>query len=207
MSLRPGLLASLAVSLLVLLTPGRPAVAADQEALAQQMTALNKSAIAAYSDGEFDKAKKLLMQAVNLSKKDSGLLTHPLMARTYLHLGVLYVDGYEDKKTAVTHFRKALEIRPDIELTEALATKSVKAAFEEAGSASGGAGAGPQASPAPPMRLPPRRTRLRARPPLGKKRRRGNRQPATKRPPRSRRSKRPEPWPRRKSRRRQRRIS
>ena len=110
----------------------RTSAAADQEALLQQMTNLNKGAIAAYSAGDFDKSKSQLLQAVALAKKDSELETHPLMARTFLHLGVVYVDGLEDRATGVKYFVKALKIRPDIELSRALATTTVKSAFEEA---------------------------------------------------------------------------
>src|SRR6185295_7783257 len=99
----------------------------------------------AYSDGDFDKAKAQLMKAVNLAKKDAELAQHPMMARTYLHLGVLYVDGLEDRKTGVKYFEKALKIRPDIQVSEALATKTVKSAFDEA---SGGGGGGGEASEA-----------------------------------------------------------
>ena len=48
-------------------------------------------------------------------------------------LAVVEVARFEDKAAGMKYFVKALEIRPDIELTEALATKSVKAAFDEAG--------------------------------------------------------------------------
>lgn len=110
----------------------RTSAAADQEAILQQITSLNKGAIAAYSDGDFDKAKSQLLQAVALAKKDNELQTHPLMARTFLHLGVLYVDGFEDNPGGIAYFVKALKIRPDIEVSQSLATKTVKSAFEEA---------------------------------------------------------------------------
>jgi chemotaxis protein histidine kinase CheA len=112
--------------------------AADQDALLEQMTSFNKAAVTAYSEGDLDKAKAQLLKAVALAKKDSSLSTHPLMARTYVHLGVLYVDGMEDRKAGVSYFTKALKIRPDITVTEALATKTVKSAFEEAGGRAGG---------------------------------------------------------------------
>ena len=118
---------------LVFLTAvARMSFAVDQDALLQQITALNKSAIAAYSDGDFAKSKNQLLQAVALGKKDPELQTHPLMARTFLHLGVVYVDGIEDRPSGIRYFVKALKIRPDIEVTQSLATKTVKSAFEEA---------------------------------------------------------------------------
>jgi hypothetical protein len=126
------LFGSFVVGVVMLAVESGSSRAADTEAIAAQMTAQNKAAITAYSDGDFDKAKSHLMAAVKLAGKDPALKTHPMTARTYVHLGVLYVDGYEDKAAGVKYFVKALKIRPDIEVTEALATKSVKAAFEEA---------------------------------------------------------------------------
>ena len=55
------------------------------------------------------------------------------MARVYLHLGVLYVDGLDNRAVGVKYFVKALKIRPDIELRSNMATKTVSAAFAEAG--------------------------------------------------------------------------
>lgn len=136
MILRARIVVGLVTGLLLTLAAG--AARADQDALLEQMTAYNKAAVAAYSDGDFDKAKAQLMKAINLSKKDSELLQHPMMARTYLHLGVLYVDGLEDRKTGVKFFQKALKIRPDIQVSEALATKTVKSAFDEASGSGGG---------------------------------------------------------------------
>jgi hypothetical protein len=111
---------------------------ADQDALVQKMTTMNQVAIAAYSNGDFAKAKSQLLAAVALGKKDPELQTHPMMARTFLHLGVLYVDGLEDRAGGVRYFGKALKINPDIEVTEALATKNVLKAFADAHDEGGG---------------------------------------------------------------------
>jgi hypothetical protein len=110
----------------------RAARAADEDALLKQMMTLNSAALDDYSNGDFDKAKSHLLQAVSLGKKDADLQTHPMMARTYVHLGALYVDGFEDRKAGIGYFQKALQLKPDIEVTEALLTKSVEAAFDQA---------------------------------------------------------------------------
>src|SRR5450432_728003 len=151
---------------IVLATPGTTAAAPDQDALVQQMTSLNKAAIVAYSAGDFDKSKSQLLQAVALAKKDSQLQAHPIMARTYLHLGVLYIDGFEDHDEGLAYFVKALKVRPDIEVTSSLATQTVKSAFEEAkaaektektakGEASGGGAVAAHPAPAPGGSVPP----------------------------------------------------
>jgi hypothetical protein len=111
---------------------GRLARAADSDALLEQMTTLNAAALEDYSNGDFDKAKSRLLQAVALGKKDPNLQGHPMLARTYVHLGALYVDGIEDRKAGVGYFVKALKLKPDIEVTEALLTKSVQSAFDTA---------------------------------------------------------------------------
>jgi len=116
---------------LFLLLAGRHAGAADKEALVKQVTALDDAATAAYSDGDFDKMKKQLLKAVSLGR--DALASDPIMARVYLHIGVLYVDGLDNRAVGVKYFAKALKIRPDIEVRSNMATKTVMAAFTEAG--------------------------------------------------------------------------
>jgi hypothetical protein len=123
--------ALLAGLLLAGLGVGGGLMAADQDAAVEQMTKLNETALAAYSDGDGDKAKAQLQKAVALGKK-SGLADHPIMARTYLHLGVIALEWSDDRKGATKMFETALKIHPGISVTESLASKSVKAAFEKA---------------------------------------------------------------------------
>ena len=148
MSLRSGLRVSILsiLSVSISLLASQPGMAADQDGLIQQMTSLNSAAITDYGAGDFDKAKSRLMEAVAIGKKDTALQTHPMMARTYVHLGVLFVDGLEDRKAGIRYFQKALEIRPEITVTEEMSTKTVRSAFEEAG---GGKAAAATATKAP----------------------------------------------------------
>jgi hypothetical protein len=125
--------------LLALVTAPRLARAADQAALVQQITALDDAATASYSEGDFDKMKKQLTKALGMGK--GALASHPIMARVYLHLGVLYVDGLENRAVGVKYFSKALKIRPDIEVRSNMATKTVMSAFTEAGQDTGGGAA------------------------------------------------------------------
>ena len=125
--------------LLAFAARGGPAVAADKAAVTEQVTALNRAAVAAYGDGDFKKMKSKLTEAVAAGK--DALAGEPILARTYLHLGVLYVDGIEDRPAALKYFRQALAINPNIEVTAGMTTKTVTAAFEEAHHA-------PAASPA-----------------------------------------------------------
>jgi hypothetical protein len=116
---------------LFLLLAGRHAGAADKEAQVKQVTSLDDAATAAYSDGDFDKMKKQLLKAMSIGK--DSLASDPIMARVYLHIGVLYVDGLDNRALGVKYFGKALKIRPDIEVRSNMATKTVMAAFTEAG--------------------------------------------------------------------------
>jgi hypothetical protein len=114
----------------------------------EKIVALNKGAITALTAGDHEKAKGQLMEAVVLGK-ENGLGMHAAMARTYLHLGVLYTDGMKDKEKALRNFALALKVRSDIELTPSLASKTVVAAFAEAkGEKPGAAPAAPAPAPA-----------------------------------------------------------
>ena len=131
---------------LFLLLAGRHAGAADKEAQVKQVTSLDDAATAAYSEGDFDKMKKQLLKAISIGK--DSLASDPIMARVYLHIGVLYVDGLDNRALGVKYFGKALKIRPDIEVRSNMATKTVMAAFTEAGQ---------QAEAAPAEEAPPAR--------------------------------------------------
>ena len=133
---------------LFLLLAGRHAGAADKEAQVKQVTALDDAATTAYSDGDFDKMKKQLLKALSIGK--DSLASDPIMARVYLHLGVLYVDGLDNRAVGVKYFGKALKIRPDIEVRSNMATKTVMAAFTEAGQQQEAAPA--EEAPPPPAR-------------------------------------------------------
>jgi hypothetical protein len=102
----------------------------------EKIVALNKSALTAFAAHDHEKAKEQLMEAVVLGK-ENGLGMHAAMARTYLHLGVVYVDGFKDSEKGQRYFTMAQKVRSDIELTPALVTPTVKAAFEAARAGSG----------------------------------------------------------------------
>ena len=124
--------------------------AADKEAVLEKVTALNRTAVAAFAEGDFKKTKAKLLEAVAMGKEP--LAGQPMLARTYLHLGVLYVDGLEDKPTAIKYFVQALRINPDIEVTAAMVTKTVTAAFEEAKTAAASNPKEEEKEPPPPSK-------------------------------------------------------
>ena len=121
----------LGLLLCLLLVLASPIVrAAGELVLVKQVTALDDAAAAAYAEGDFDKMKKYLLKASTLGARTLG--TQPIMARVYLHIGVLYADGLDKRALSVKYFGKALTIRPDIEVRSNMATKTVMSAFAEA---------------------------------------------------------------------------
>src|SRR3954471_19333207 len=148
----------LALAALVLSAPVERARAQDQNAV-QKMIDLNRQALTAYGAKDFEGAKSALMDAVVLGK-EAGLTNDKMMARTYLHLGVVYVDGLKDRAKGLRYLALALRIRPDIPMTPSLRSPPATAAFDEAhkdpqGIASGATGSAPKAAPPAPKAAPP----------------------------------------------------
>src|SRR5450432_2143947 len=119
--------------------PGDPAAVA-------KVTNLNKKALEAYAKQDFDAAKDLLKQALDVCNS-AGLDQHPITARTHIHFGVIAIAGFKQHDVGIKHFRKAIEIEPDIKLTKSLVTPELQDAFEEAVLAGNGSGGG-EAAPA-----------------------------------------------------------
>jgi len=122
-----------AAVLLLFLSALRPAVAAppdDNNPDIEKVTALNKKALDAYNDLEFEESRKILKQALDLCAS-SGLDRHPIAARTHIHMGVVLIAA-KQQELGVKQFRTALEIQPDIQVTKALANPEILQAFKEA---------------------------------------------------------------------------
>jgi hypothetical protein len=113
---------------------------ADPAALGK-ITALNQKALDAYNNLEFEEARKLLKQALDLCGT-AGLDKHPIKARTHVHMGVVLI-AEKQQELGVKQFKKALDIQPDIQVTKEMANPEILQAFEEAGAGSGGGG-GPE---------------------------------------------------------------
>jgi hypothetical protein len=145
MRARPVVLGILTGLLLALVAPESRA----EPAAVAKIVDLNKSALTAFAAHDNDKAKDQLMEAVVLGK-ENNLGMHAAMARTYLHLGVVYVDGFKDSEKGQRYFSMARKVRSDIELTPSLATPTVKAAFEAAGGAVSAKAEPAKAEPAKP---------------------------------------------------------
>lgn len=121
------LLLGLAVAVAVSV-PAAPAAAAP--AAVKKIEALNGKAISAYEAGDSKKAEGLLQEAVVLAKQ-KGLATHTSVARTYLTLGLILIDGLAEEERGERYFALALRIDPSIKM-KATANEAVSAAFERA---------------------------------------------------------------------------
>jgi hypothetical protein len=105
--------------------------AVEDSAAVGKITLLNRKAIEEYQNLDFDKAQKLLQDALDLADR-SGLTQHPVRARTYVTLGIVTLGGLKQRDAAIKLFRKALQIQPEIKLSRGLANPEIESAFEEA---------------------------------------------------------------------------
>jgi tetratricopeptide (TPR) repeat protein len=100
------------------------------ETASRRMMALDRKALQAYEAGELLRAKKLLVEAVSIGRKN-GLTDHETMARTYLDLGAVYL-AMEDRDRSIRTLGLALRIQPDIEPIAEIATPPLKRAMATA---------------------------------------------------------------------------
>ena len=115
---------------LLMLGAARNAAADAKEAM-EQLKALNQGAAAAYQDGDFDKTKSQLQEAIALAK-ENGLSSNRMMAQVYILFGVLKINEHKDTEAGVRYFAKAIDISPAVKIPPTMATKAVKAAFAKA---------------------------------------------------------------------------
>jgi hypothetical protein len=128
--------------------------AANQKVL-DRMVLLNRRALSAFQAGKHAVARKHLLDALAFGRR-SGLGEHNLTARTYVHLGVVYISGFEDRRKGLDYFGLAVRIRPNIQVTPALATPRLVRALDEA-RRGGTAAAEPVAEAAPKAESAPSR--------------------------------------------------
>jgi hypothetical protein len=129
--------------------PARTALAQDQAAI-DKLVQMNKKALDDFDTLDFDAAKRKLLDALAAGKK-AGLDGHPVMGRTYIHLGAVYITGFHDRQHGLQSFARALEIDPAIQLSKGIESPEVTSAFAEAqrNARSGGGGGGDEGAPSP----------------------------------------------------------
>src|SRR5580704_17803652 len=82
----------------------RTAMAQDQAAV-DKLVQMNKKALDDYDTLDWDAAKRILLDALAAGKK-AGLDSHPVMGRTYIHLGAIYITGFKDKQKGMQSFAR-----------------------------------------------------------------------------------------------------
>src|SRR4029077_17952974 len=143
-------LAVLVILATLALLPAGRALAQDQAAI-DKLVQMNKKALEDYDTLEWDAAKRTLLDALMTGKK-AGLENHPVMARTYVHLGAVYITGFKNREKPIQSFVRAFEIDPNIQLSKWIATSEVNDAFAEAqrkAKKGGGGGGGDTSESAP----------------------------------------------------------
>jgi hypothetical protein len=116
--------------LLLLATPVLASDAADSrsaDSAAAQLSDLNKKALVQLRSRHFDAAKEILLEALVLAK-DAGLASTPAMARTYVQLAALYVNGEKSRDKGVNQLMLALKIDPGLTIPPELDTPALKSA-------------------------------------------------------------------------------
>jgi hypothetical protein len=95
-----------------------------------QVKGLNKQALDAFDNLNFDQARGLLEQA--LATADSaGLSRDPVAARTHLNLGMVFIAGLQKRDEGVEQFRAALRVQPDIAPPAGFFNPETQSAFDQ----------------------------------------------------------------------------
>ena len=136
-------IASLVVALL-LLVAARNAKADAKEAM-EQLKALSQSATAAYQDGDFEKARTQLTEAINLAK-DNGLSANRIMAQIYILVGVLKINEHKDVEGGIKYFAKAIDISPAVKIPPTMMTCLIAWSVRKPSVSAGNVVAGPSLS-------------------------------------------------------------
>ncbi len=113
-----------------------------------QIADLNRQALDAYQSLDLDTARAKLEQAIALAQQ-SGL-GGPVVAQSYMDLGVVYVAGMSDRDQGLTAFVSALCMQPDVQLDPLLSTPDVQQVFLQAQQDAQSGACGPGTAPPPP---------------------------------------------------------
>jgi hypothetical protein len=128
---RLGAVRALAFAAVALTLAFSGAARAEDSSMVDKIVEMNKHALEDFNTQDWDSAKETLLAALVAGKR-AGLEAHPIMARTYVHLGVVYLSGLKDRKKGLQSFARALEIDPSIKLSKAMSTPELEDALAEA---------------------------------------------------------------------------
>lgn len=146
----------------------------------KRMEDLNREALADHEKGQYEAAKAKLEEAIKAGE-GAQLDRHPLLARTHLHLGIVYTEGLKNREEGVAQMATAVRIQPDIKITKSLSSASVRRAFIDAreqarrpATATPAPAPAPTASPEPPRTIAEKPGRGRKPTEAGKAKSKGN---------------------------------
>ena len=146
----------LAVVLVAVVSLGLPAAAGAQTAAQiSRIKDLDRQALADYKAEDHESARIGLREAIALANR-AGLLNDPLMARLWLHLAAVLINGVGDAEKGAKAAAVAVRIDPGIQVPASLSTPALKEALDKA-RAGGGKPRGPGrggAAPAPAVTPP-----------------------------------------------------
>jgi hypothetical protein len=117
--------------MLLTFAAARNAGAAETKEAVDKLKALGQTAATAYGDGDFEKTKTQLQEAMALAK-ENNLGSNKVMAQIYILVGVVKINEQKDSEAGIRYFAKALDINPAAKVPPTMATKAVKAAFVKA---------------------------------------------------------------------------
>ncbi|HMI93840.1 MAG TPA: hypothetical protein VK509_20845 [Polyangiales bacterium] len=148
------------VALLVLLCASGVAASRAHAQVDAEVADLNSQAMEAYQALDMDAARAKLEQAIGLAQQNG--LMGPLVAQSWLNLGVVQITGFNDPNQGVAAFVAAFCTQPDVQLDPLLSTPDVAQAFaqaqQDAQSGACGPAPGPQQPGQPqlmPQQVPP----------------------------------------------------
>jgi hypothetical protein len=120
---------------------------------------LNSQAMEAYQALDMDTARAKLEQAIGLAQQNG--LMGPLVAQSFVNLGVVQITGFNDPNQGVAAFVAAVCTQPDVQLDPLLSTPDVAQAFAQAQQDARAGACGPAPAPQPgqpqlmPQQVPP----------------------------------------------------
>jgi len=144
----------LTISLVLTLAQAKSTFAAEAKAdeadPAAKVQKLNRYAMQLFDDLNFALAEKTLLEALGIVEKTPRLAGGPAELATSGNLAVLYSVGLKNPDKAVTYFKKALAIKPDLKMSKQRATPETEANLARAKAEMTGGGGSMPSKLAPP---------------------------------------------------------
>ena len=112
-----------------------------------QVADLNSQAMEAYQALDMDTARAKLEQAIGIAQQNG--LMGPIVAQSFVNLGVVQITGFNDPNQGGAAFVAALCTQPDVQLDPLLSTPDVAQAFAQAQNDARSGACGPAPGPGP----------------------------------------------------------